>query len=645
MADERTPRYDPPDRDKKAIAEVRKCIEEGKRWHNDFAKKVERRYDAWRGLLPENQPAPKGWRSMQHPPYLINIVEGMLSNLEEATTNWLVKPRALPGMTPEEALFASDGAEISSYLLGHQMRVDGFNEKAGPLAHQDLVAGLTVGKVYWLKKNVSRKRYEEGPPELIYDEAGGTIDLANKLDEVEDIVTVRDDPTLEVRDVRDWMYPESATSLESAPWVIDRTYVTYKTLERLEELGVYQNVKYVKETRMDESNAPSDPVKDREMRLRRADRTRGLVEIVELWTDDKVVTLANGAVLMRNVKNPFWHGRKPFVVGSAIPDLFQIPGVSVIEGLASLQEMLWTFQNLRIDATRIAASVITLIRGDVEDPGQYEYAPEAQWIVPDPNAVKPLDLSAVASAAQATLQSEGLTRGDIQSIMGGLPFTGGAQSQTQNVDTATGVSIITNIAQAILARRKVQHQRMFGKAGQLFLELDQQFMSHDESRLVEVLGEGGSRNYLAVAGQDIQGVWDVEVEITGESMMREQKRAENQALLQMALQGAGVSAQMGVKLNIRRFWELVLGAHEITDKATFFLEMPAAAPDQSGAPGAGTPQQTEGILDKMAGAAPGGGITNESLAAGPSSPSSPVSMSPAAPMQRSLARVGAGRSA
>ncbi len=634
------PDYKPPERDRKAIAEVLECIVEAKRWHNTFARKVERRYDAWRGMLPENTSPPKGWRSHQHPPYLINIVEGMLSNLEEQNPVWTVRPRSMPYMAVEEAIAGLHGAEISSYLLQHQMRIDGFSEKAGPLAHQDLIAGLTVGKVFWLKQEAVVHSLDE-VPELIYDEAGGTIDIARRMEEVEESVTIRDDPTLEVRDVRDFLYPESAKSIETAPWVIDRTYVHFKTLERMQQLGVYDNVKYVRETRMDESNADVDTERSREQRLRGVDRTRGLVEIVELWTDDKVVTVANRTVLLRNRPNPFRHGRKPFVICSAIPDLFQIPGVSVIEGLASMQEMLWTLTNLRIDATRIASNVITLVRGDVEDPEQYEWAPEAQWIVPDPNAVKVMDMSAVAAAAQSTLQSEGLLRGDIQNVMGGLPFTGSAQSQTLPTETATGVSIITNIAQAILARRKANYQRMYSKVGQMFLELDQQFIR--ETRLVEILGEENSREWFEFEPTDIQGVYDVEIEIQGESLMRQERRAESLALATTAAQQAGVMAQMGSPLNLRRFWERVLDAHDIRDKATFFMQQGEGAQAPGSGPGSAPEQDT--ILDQLSGELDTGGLTNGSLAAGPSSPSTPVSMSPSAAMQRGLARTGAGRSA
>jgi len=633
------PSYNPPQKDKAAIEEVIRCVDEARRWHNSFARRVERRYEAWRGMLPSGGSKPSGWRSQQHPPYLINIVEGMLSSLEEENPLWTVTPRAVPGMTAQEALSAADGADLASYLLTHQMRVDQFGEKAGPFSHQDLIAGFTVGKVFWLKKEI-KHHYLDETPALMYDEAGGTIDIANSLEETDELVTVRDDPTFEVRDVRDFMYPESAVSIDTAPWVIDRTYVTYETLEKLEAIGVYKNVKYVKETRYDDTGAVTDPVKEREQRLRNADRTRGLVEIVELWTDDKVVTVANGSVLLRNDFNPFTHGRKPFVICSAIPDLFQVPGISVIEGLAQMQEMLWSMTNMRLDATRIASNVITMIRADVDDPEQYEWAPEAQWLVPDPNAVKVMDMSPVIQAANSSLQAEGLLRGDIQNVMGGLPFTGSAQSQTLPTQTATGVSIITNIAQAILARRKAQYQKAFGKIGQMFLELDQQFLRED--KLVEILGEDNSRRYLEISPLDIQGIYDVALDVSGESMLRQERRSEQQALTTMAMQSGLIMAQAGQPLNLRRFWEKLLDAYGIVDKATYFSEptgQPMGLPGQQAAPP--TPP---GVQPSGNGAAPQG-ITNPALAAGPTSPSSSVSMSPVAPMQRALARTGAGRSA
>lgn len=635
MARSRQKVYRPTDEERKAIKLVADGIKECRRWHEPFARKVDKRYDAWRGMSVEN--VSSTWRSNVQQPLLINIVEGMLSSMEDGNPTWDVTGRVLPGMDYDEALAQADNAEFAQALLQHQMRIDEFASKQAPFMLQDLIAGFTVAKVSWLREQIVH-RYHEEEPGLVYDEAGGSIGIADILEEYEEDVFLRDDPTFTPRDLRDWMYPESAVSVDAAPYVIDRTFVTYKTLLKMEALGVYENVEFIKETRHDTTRTSADIVRDREQRLRGVDRTRGLVEVVDYWTDESVFTVANRTVCLRRARNPHWHGRKPFVVCSAIPDMFQIPGVSVIEGLAQMQEMFWTLQNTRLDATRMAANLIKVIRGDVENSDEFEWAPNADWFVRDVNDVRLLEIP--TEVLRATLESEGLLKADIQGIMGGLPATGGtAPSSALDQKTATGISIVTNIAQSILARRKQMYARTFAKVGGIFLSLDQQMLK--EERLVEILGPGAARRLVEVRPAQIKGFFDVDIRWEDDSMLRQERRAESGMLLTQALQFGGPSAQMGVRLNAKKFWERHLTAFGVRDPASYFLEdqqsqLPVAAP--------GTAPEAESLMEQMGGGAEPGGVTNEALAAGPTSPSSPVTMSPAAPMQRSLASVGAGRS-
>jgi hypothetical protein len=186
------------------------------------------------------------------------------------------------------------------------------------------------------------------------------------------------------------------------------------------------------------------------------------------------------------------------------------------------------------------------------------------------------------------------------------------------------------------------YQKMFGKVGQMFLELDQQFLRED--RLVHILGEGGARRFLEVGWRDVQGIYDVNLKVSGESMMRQERRAENQALLTTAMQSAPIMAQSGAPLNLRRFWEKLLDSYDVSDKATYF-SMPGEQGGGQATP-PGSPPTADGLQQNSAqGALPPGGGTNEALAAGPTSPSSPNSLSPASMMSRQLARNGAGRSA
>ena len=130
---------------------------------------------------------------------------------------------------------------------------------------------------------------------------------------------------------------------------------------------------------------------------------------------------------------------------------------------------------------------------------------------------------------------------------------------------------------------------------------------------------------------------DVKLQAATESMMRQERRAEWQTLLNMALQGAGISEQLGALLNIKAFWESLLKSYDVQDSDRYFRPKSAQPPQQQQAqqiPGMGSPPAPD--------SAGGPGVTNPALAAGPSSPSSAVSMSPVAAQQQMAAMTGAG---
>jgi hypothetical protein len=303
----------------------------------------------------------------------------------------------------------------------------------------------------------------------------------------------------------------------------------------------------------------------------------------------------------------------------------------VVEALAQLQEMLWTLQNTRLDSLQMLANVITLIRSDVDDPDAFPFEPMAQWFVEDPQQVSTLPID--PTAANITLQAEALLKGDLQNIMGGLPYAGGADSQTIDQETATGMSIITSIAQRIIQARKQHYLWSYAQLGKHFLLLYQQFLR--EERVVKIAGPVGARRFRSITPLDLQGDFDVMIDVTGDSLMRQERRAEAQSLLQVAAGVAPIAAQLNSPLNMRAFVELALDAYDIQDKERYFL--PSAPPSLAPPPPGGT-----GGTAPTPGGNGAGGITNPDLAAGPQSPSAAggVSMSAEAPMQRMLARSG-----
>jgi hypothetical protein len=544
-----------------------------------------------------------------------------------------VQPRPKPDEPLEEVVARLHSVDAVAATLRYALDRDGFASKQRDFMQQDLIAGITVFKDYWssVRRDVSLRVPD---PLDIQDSFGNVIDRVMTVsEETRKDVLVADDATCEVRDVRDFFWPSQASTVKKAEWLCDRTWSSVAALERLQAQGVYRNVSKLKGAG---SAAVMANISKRERRLRGIDRTQDLVEVLEYWTPERVVTVGNRSVLLRDDPNPFWNGRMPFVVCSAMPDAFQIPGISVVEALAQLQSMLWTLQNQRLDVVRLLANLITLIRSDVDDPEAFEWAPNAQWFLEDLSQVDTLKID--PTVATITLQAEALLKGDLQNIMGGLPMNSGVDSNTVDQQTATGVSIITTIAQRIIQARKQHYLWAYAQLGKDFLLLYQQFLP--DERVIPIVGAQGADAYHRVSPLDIQGDYEITIDVTSDSLLRQERRAEANSLLQIAAQVQQIFAVSGAPLNLRAFMEKTLDAYDVPDKERFFLPKPipgltaGAQPGRNGG-GQNGNQQATSIPQGP------GGVTNAGLAAGPASPNAGMSsLSPETAMATLLRQRG-----
>lgn len=628
-----------------ALNLVVRAVEKAEReYHDEFVRKVEKRYLAYRGLVEKStksSDATEEWRSEVTTPYVLQTCEGMLATMIEPSPRFNVTPRPKPDEPLEEVIGRIKSVEAIADTLRYSLDRDHFAEKQRDFMQQDMIAGITVLKDYWMveKRNVTKLAKESlsiaDPFGQVYD----SVDVYHEQESDEPQLVV-DDACCEVRDVRDFFWPSQAPNVRKAEFLIDRTWESYASLKRKQGDGYY-DYEHVEELKNDggvNTVATTGDITAREQRLRGVDRTKDLIEVLEYWTPERVITVGGRRVVLKDRPNPFWNGRMPFVVCSSMPDAFQIPGLSVVEALAQLQEMLWTLQNQRLDVVRMLANLITLIRSDVDDPEAFEWAPGAQWLVEDPGQVSTLPID--PAVANITLQAEALLKGDLQNIMGGLPMNSGADSQTVDQQTATGVSIITTIAQRIIQARKQHYLWAYADLGKHFLLLYQQFLRED--RVVRIVGQQGNEAYRKITPEQVQGDYDVMIDVTSDSLMRQERRAESQSLLQIAAQVQPIFAQSGAPLNLKAFMEKTLDAYDILDKERFFLS-PKAGVATAGAPGQPPQQQPQGPQGPQ-GPAPVG-VTNVPAAAGPLSPSNVDTMSPEASMARMMSMAGGAANA
>lgn len=585
-------------------------LEEDMVAHDEWSGKVDRWYRAWRGVLDRGSEA-ANWRHSLHPPYLLQIIETLAAGVMDPSPRWRVRPRPRQA-DMEEIEFLAEGAKALEHLLAYQRDADGFQHKQRAHRLQGLIAGLTVWKTYWNLEEATVKRRQSVES---YDEYG-----MPQLEEAELELTERrkDDPCVEVVDVRDFIWHEAAPSIERAKRIFHRSWMSFDELKELEKQGYYSGVDELKESR-----SFTDQLASREQDLFNTNRTKDQIEVLECWRDggEKLVVIGNRNVVLRSSPSPFAHKRYPFIACGPIPDLFRIPGVSVVELVEDLQEMLWTLQNRRLDNLELVANAILKVRDDVLDPTGFVFAPGEQWLVPDEKAIDVWQPD--VRSAQITLDAEALIKADIQNIPGASPALLGQAAQAEQ--TATEVSLLTNLAQRRLAAQKYQFTLADIQVAEHWVELNRQFMT--EQRYVGVVGADGEEGWELIdpsAFNEFQ--WRIEIDQMDDSLVRQERRAEAQAMLQVALTAAQVYAATGTPLNMRRFMEDFLDAFGVQDPEPYFSAKPQGMPQ--GTPGIAPPEE------------PGQGTTNPALAAGPTSPSNESSLSPVSAMQQMLAMQG-----
>lgn len=114
----------------------------------------------------------------------------------------------------------------------------------------------------------------------------------------------------------------------------------------------------------------------------------GLVELITMWGDvfvestgellrNRVITVADGAWVLRNEANPAWNGKKPFAMGvwRTLPD--NLYGQSPIDNLVGMQYRCDHLENLKADAFDQIIHPVVIVKGDtIED---YKWFPGATW--------------------------------------------------------------------------------------------------------------------------------------------------------------------------------------------------------------------------------------------------------------------------
>lgn len=464
--------------------------------------------------------------------------------------------------------------------IDYDLEVDRFVEKQIDLSKIALICGVTVGKVIWNKSSARIKEHnsQADPMDLLSGAAPSVVERD---------VTVKNGPSLVPINLFDFFPQAGPTCIEDMEHVFHRSWLTKSELEARKNLKsngktIFKNLDKAMRLGTGAGDKPefsNESGEDRE--ARRSDR----YEVIERWKKGRLTVVVNREVLIRDCANPYWHGQIPFVAASTQPDVRSFVGISEVEVIENIANMIHKFENIRIRAAEFAVNPVLKIHRALKGASNFEWRPGAHLYLDRADQVQletaPVNLGAAWEEVQAYL-------GYMQQVSGVSPFIAGADPSASGVDqkTATGASILQQEANKRLALKLLQMQTMYSKVAKMFVQLNQQFMT--KSELVRIVGADGEK-WVEVLPSDIAGAYDVRATSSTETLA---KNAEIQKLtdaINTLMPMHGVPMADGTVVDIKYPLKSLMDAIGV-DSSKCFAEapqQPPMPPEQQGQPNGG----------------------------------------------------------
>lgn len=479
-------------------------------WREPLKQKWDDFYDLYRGVLDSSTKSM--WQANIFVPYAFSTIETIVPRLVAGRPQIDVMPR-------EEGDI--DYARVQNYLVDYQWDQCDMDRLLPDIVRQMLIYGTSVVKVYWDKKVETVEEEIEIDPDF--------PELGSQKVEVEK--TTKNQPVVEMVDLYDFFWDPKGFDIDSCGWVAHRTYRSYDYLIKMQKQGLYKNVNLLEK----DKNRPFKGETDKITRTTALGTTdpqsvsgdsdkEANIELIEYWEDNRVVTIANRTVVIRDDKNPFAHGKKPFVrfVDQSVPKEFC--GIGELEPIETLQKELNDMRNQRMDNASLILNRMWLVQNGanvdedelVSDVGGIIHTDKIEGV----QALYPPEIP------HSSYREETLIKADIQQTTGITDYTKGVASDALANETATGISMMQEAGNARIKLKMMNIEMGIREIGELFISLNKQFI--DEETVIRILGEG-SPQWLLVKPSEIKDNFDLMVE-SAPRLLENDAIAKRQAL-------------------------------------------------------------------------------------------------------------------
>ena len=256
-------------------------------------------------------------------------------------------------------------------------------------------------------------------------------------------------------------------------------------------------------------------------------------KIWEFWGEvdgeARLIVILNEKYIIRNDKNPYDHDCPPFIAIVDVEDPHEPLGIGEIEPIESLQYELNDVRNQRMDnVTMILHRMWEVLKGADIDESELVWRPNGIVHTDIQGAVKPIE---VPDVTRSSYNEETLIKQDIATASGVTDYARGLgnQGSTQANETARGISMMQEVANARFQLKLDNIEDGIILFGERLIALIQQFLPED---MVIRITDDRSTKWQKFTKKDIQGQYDAAVEMGAtQPMNRQVRRAEARELL------------------------------------------------------------------------------------------------------------------
>jgi hypothetical protein len=433
------------------------------------------------------------WKSKVYDPEAYATLETIHARV---MNTMLIGPEIFAVKPTEETDVAN--SRKSGNLLNYQADRMNLYEKLSGVDRDGLMYGTGFAKVRW------RKDYE---PRIIQKPILGADnqpitdpDTGEPItEEVKDYVLTYDNPHLDRVDVKSMYVDPDATSMEDARFVIQKSRQTLDYLKKKELEGIYYNIDAIPKN--DSSDSFYDDDDQRKQTINEADSNNidlhdeqmKHVTLLEYWglydidqdgvLEECLITIANGATVIRADYNPFPGGFKPFLRFTPIPIPGEFYGMSLFKSIEGIQDALNDRTNQIADSISLALNPMWKASrlGEI-DPDQLISSPGNVIDVNNITDLEPLEKNDITGSVFPEIQR---LEGKIKMAAGVYDYAVGASPQRQ--EAATTVISLQQVAEIRFRQIIMMFERqVIRPLGNMMLKLDKALMP--PMRQIRILG-------------------------------------------------------------------------------------------------------------------------------------------------------------